>query len=75
MHYTMRTDLVSSLSFFQSIIRFFCFPLQGAGHKQGPNLNGLFGRTSGTAEGYSYSAANKASGAFVGVQRRTVGDG
>ncbi|XP_009410708.2 cytochrome c-like [Musa acuminata AAA Group] len=32
---------------------------QGAGHKQGPNLNGLFGRQSGTASGYSYSAANK----------------
>ncbi|XP_073386212.1 cytochrome c isoform X2 [Physcomitrium patens] len=29
------------------------------GHKQGPNLQGLFGRTSGTAAGYSYSAANK----------------
>ncbi|KAL2927663.1 Cytochrome c [Bienertia sinuspersici] len=32
---------------------------QGAGHKQGPNLNGLFARQSGTAVGYSYSAANK----------------
>ncbi|KAK8591813.1 hypothetical protein V6N13_031841 [Hibiscus sabdariffa] len=32
---------------------------KGAGHKQGPNLNGLFGRQSGTAPGYSYSAANK----------------
>mmetsp|Transcript_56734 Transcript_56734/g.179328 ORF Transcript_56734/g.179328 Transcript_56734/m.179328 type:complete len:105 (-) Transcript_56734:933-1247(-) len=31
----------------------------GGGHKQGPNLGGLFGRTSGTQEGYSYSAANK----------------
>ncbi|AMJ59817.1 c-type cytochrome [Bosea sp. PAMC 26642] len=28
----------------------------------GPQLNGLFGRAAGTAEGYSYSAANKASG-------------
>lgn len=26
----------------------------------GPNLNGLFGRQSGTTPGYSYSAANKA---------------
>jgi cytochrome c2 len=25
----------------------------------GPNLNGLFGRQSGTTPGYSYSAANK----------------
>ncbi len=36
---------------------------QGAGHKQGPNLHGLFGRVAGTTEGFSYSAANKASGA------------
>jgi hypothetical protein len=37
--------------------------LQGEGHKQGPNLNGLFGRVAGTAADYSYSAANKSSGA------------
>lgn len=30
----------------------FCWP--------GPNLNGLFGRQSGTIDGFSYSAANKA---------------
>lgn len=34
----------------------------GEGHKQGPNLGGIFGRTSGQAEGFSYSAANKAKG-------------
>jgi len=28
----------------------------------GPKLNGLFGRKSGSVEGYSYSAANKKSG-------------
>ena len=33
------------------------------GHKQGPNLSGLFGRQSGMAEGFSYTAANKNSGA------------
>ncbi|CAI5995011.1 unnamed protein product [Closterium sp. NIES-64] len=32
---------------------------KGGGHKQGPNLAGLFGRQSGTIEGYSYSNANK----------------
>ncbi|KAJ7295675.1 hypothetical protein O6H91_13G027300 [Diphasiastrum complanatum] len=32
---------------------------KAAGHKQGPNLHGLFGRQSGTTAGYSYSTANK----------------
>lgn len=35
---------------------------KGEGHKQGPNLHGLFGRTAGTAPDFAYSAANKASG-------------
>jgi cytochrome c len=30
---------------------------KGAPHKTGPNLNGLMGRTSGTAAGFSYSTA------------------
>ena len=34
----------------------------GAQTKIGPELNGLDGRKSGTAEGYSYSDANKNSG-------------
>jgi cytochrome c len=34
----------------------------GGAHKQGPNLNGLFGRQSGKATGYSYSKANLESG-------------
>jgi cytochrome c len=34
----------------------------GAKNKVGPELNGLNGRKSGTAEGYSYSEANKNSG-------------
>lgn len=39
---------------------------KGEGHKQGPNLGGLFGRTSGTAEGFSYSKANKDKGVHWG---------
>jgi cytochrome c2 len=35
---------------------------EGAKNKVGPMLNGLDGRKSGTAEGYSYSEANKNSG-------------
>ena len=38
----------------------------GGGHKQGPNLGGLFGRTSGTADGYAYSKANKEKGVLWG---------
>jgi cytochrome c len=34
----------------------------GAKNKVGPELNGIDGRKSGTAEGYSYSEANKNSG-------------
>jgi len=32
---------------------------EGAKNLVGPQLNGLFGRHTGAAEGYSYSAANK----------------
>ncbi|GFY95253.1 cytochrome c-2 [Actinidia rufa] len=39
---------------------------KGAGHKQGPNLNGLFGRQAGNAPGYSYSAANKNMAVILG---------
>lgn len=35
---------------------------EGAKNTVGPILNGLFGRKSGTVEGYSYSDANKNSG-------------
>src|SRR4051794_34974938 len=35
---------------------------EGAKNKVGPELNGLDGRKSGTAEGYNYSEANKNSG-------------
>lgn len=32
---------------------------KGGRHKNGPNLNGIFGRTSGTVPGFQYSDANK----------------
>ena len=35
---------------------------------QGPNLGGLFGRVSGTTEGFSYSAANKNKGVKWGEE-------
>lgn len=35
---------------------------EGAKNLIGPQLNGVFGRTAGTVEGYSYSSANKSSG-------------
>lgn len=36
---------------------------EGAKNKVGPELNGVFGRTAGTAEGFNYSPAMKDAGA------------
>ena len=39
---------------------------KGAAHKTGPNLNGIFGRKSGNAPGFSYSDANRDKGVLWG---------
>ena len=59
---TKKTNETDSIKRARKLTRATYFSHIQTQNEQGPNLGGLFGRVSGTTEGFSYSAANKNKG-------------
>ena len=53
---------VSQQLIFSPKVAEYFYSFQGGKHKTGPNLNGLFGRKTGQAAGFTYTDANKNKG-------------